>query len=403
MCVLMLCLFFVSETKCYAENTKDSNDIDKCIKEFVFLFENVNNEENVENIMTGMSKISVDAVSKKYMKKLNYTQKNNDSYLEMVMLLLQRRQLIEASANFDLSENNKKINVKIIEQNIDGNVAKTKIRVLKTWHYSFSKDVESAAEDEYTINLRKENSLWKIQGVSGLNRSVEDKMFENLEEVISSGDREKIINKIINNIDIEKKVTIKEMGELTVEKIDLNKTNAIWMDVPIALSKTVKSTYNTRDAVLYAFRYATSPNKDYYDFTNNGGDCTNFVSQCLYAGGIKQHIGTALTDTCWFYKTSKNRSSSWTGAKQFKNYITNSKSKINMVPTNFSNVFTGDVIQLVNKSGVPYHTLFVNGISYTDGKKDVLVCAHTANRRNVALSVYYGNSTKKYYHIKGTK
>lgn len=74
-----------------------------------------------------------------------------------------------------------------------------------------------------------------------------------------------------------------------------------------------------------------------------------------------------------------------------------------MVPTNFSNVFTGDVIQLVNKSGVPYHTLFVNGISYTDGKQDVLVCAHTANRRNVALSVYYGNSTKKYYHIKGNK
>ncbi|MFQ9447036.1 MAG: amidase domain-containing protein [Christensenellales bacterium] len=43
--------------------------------------------------------------------------------------------------------------------------------------------------------------------------------------------------------------------------------------------------YASRDAVQYAQRWALSRNRDYNDFTKGGGDCMNFVSQCLYAGG----------------------------------------------------------------------------------------------------------------------
>ena len=35
--------------------------------------------------------------------------------------------------------------------------------------------------------------------------------------------------------------------------------------------------------VNYARKWAFSRNPAYYDFENIGGDCTNFVSQCLYA------------------------------------------------------------------------------------------------------------------------
>ena len=44
--------------------------------------------------------------------------------------------------------------------------------------------------------------------------------------------------------------------------------------------------YARRDAVQYARRWALSRNRDYNDFTKGGGDCMNFVSQCLYAGGL---------------------------------------------------------------------------------------------------------------------
>ena len=42
---------------------------------------------------------------------------------------------------------------------------------------------------------------------------------------------------------------------------------------------------NIKAEIEYARRWAFSTNPAYYNFENIGGDCTNFVSQCLYAGG----------------------------------------------------------------------------------------------------------------------
>ena len=42
--------------------------------------------------------------------------------------------------------------------------------------------------------------------------------------------------------------------------------------------------YDRFRAVAYALRWALSRNPRYYDFEDIGGDCTNYVSQCLFAG-----------------------------------------------------------------------------------------------------------------------
>ena len=44
--------------------------------------------------------------------------------------------------------------------------------------------------------------------------------------------------------------------------------------------------YNAQKAVNYAQKWALSRNPNYYDYSNEGGDCANFVSQCLIAGGF---------------------------------------------------------------------------------------------------------------------
>ena len=41
--------------------------------------------------------------------------------------------------------------------------------------------------------------------------------------------------------------------------------------------------YNRQSAVEYARRWALGRNPAYYDFEGIGGDCTSFVSQCLYS------------------------------------------------------------------------------------------------------------------------
>ena len=70
--------------------------------------------------------------------------------------------------------------------------------------------------------------------------------------------------------------------------------------------------YDRRKAVSYARKWAFSKNPDYYYFDEIGGDCTNFVSQCLYAGsGIMNYTPTYG----WYYVNINERSPSWTGTK----------------------------------------------------------------------------------------
>ena len=43
--------------------------------------------------------------------------------------------------------------------------------------------------------------------------------------------------------------------------------------------------YNPSGAINYARTYCRNYNPQYYNYRNQGGDCANFVSQCLIAGG----------------------------------------------------------------------------------------------------------------------
>ena len=44
--------------------------------------------------------------------------------------------------------------------------------------------------------------------------------------------------------------------------------------------------YNAGAAVNYARTYCQSYNPNYANYANSGGDCANFVSQCMIAGGM---------------------------------------------------------------------------------------------------------------------
>lgn len=45
-----------------------------------------------------------------------------------------------------------------------------------------------------------------------------------------------------------------------------------------------KREYQREKAVEYAKKWAYRRNPKYYNYDGVGGDCTNFVSQCIYAG-----------------------------------------------------------------------------------------------------------------------
>ena len=62
--------------------------------------------------------------------------------------------------------------------------------------------------------------------------------------------------------------------------------------------------YNRERAVAYAHRWAFSRNPAYYNFDAIGGDCTNFVSQGLFAGSGRMHYRKVYG---WYYNDLNER------------------------------------------------------------------------------------------------
>ena len=70
----------------------------------------------------------------------------------------------------------------------------------------------------------------------------------------------------------------------------------------------MRVTYDRAAAVRYALRHVFNPNPDYanMDTMGGGGDCTNFTSQCLYAGGWSMDYRAVGYDTEWWYRRLGN-------------------------------------------------------------------------------------------------
>ena len=68
--------------------------------------------------------------------------------------------------------------------------------------------------------------------------------------------------------------------------------------------------YDREAAVLYAHQWAYGRNPLFYDYEHLGGDCTNFASQCLYAGsGVMNFTPTYG----WYYIDANRKAPAWTG------------------------------------------------------------------------------------------
>lgn len=79
--------------------------------------------------------------------------------------------------------------------------------------------------------------------------------------------------------------------------------------------------YDRNSAVAYARKWALSRNDKYYNYDNIGGDCTNFVSQSLYASGMKMNY----SELGWYYKDANTKTPSWTGVDFLYKFLLNNK------------------------------------------------------------------------------
>ena len=135
-------------------------------------------------------------------------------------------------------------------------------------------------------------------------------------------------------------------------------------------------------ALEYAKTWAFNRNPKFYNFDNLGGDCTNFVSQCIFAGAKTMNYTPILG---WYYNNLNDRTPSWSGVKFLHNFLINN---IGVGPVgriiNFSNVKPADVIFLKRNNGEFYHSLFVSNVN----DNQIFVSAHTFDAYNRNLFSY---------------
>jgi hypothetical protein len=84
--------------------------------------------------------------------------------------------------------------------------------------------------------------------------------------------------------------------------------------------------YSASSAITYAYTYYANPNPAYSDYsTSSGGDCTNFLSQCLKKGGwatvTSKPAGASNPYILWYYNSYSNKSTSWAGAQFFNEFV----------------------------------------------------------------------------------
>ena len=159
----------------------------------------------------------------------------------------------------------------------------------------------------------------------------------------------------------------------------------------------VMGSYQRDRARAYAARWALSRNRLFFDFEGIGGDCTNFVSQCVYAGSCRMNFTPVFG---WYYLSPDDRAPAFTGVEYFRNFLVGNEG---VGPfgreVTAEEILVGDVIQLGREEGEFYHSLLVVGF---DSGGVPLVAAHSEDAFERPLTDYRYTRVR-YLHVAGVR
>lgn len=160
---------------------------------------------------------------------------------------------------------------------------------------------------------------------------------------------------------------------MSIKKSNVNKLLEISKYMKKLIKRLRKSSHNR--SRLYdgktAAKWAIDNVNSDEDF--QGSDCTNFISNALYFGGIP-------TDKIWY-----KHSDAWIRVKELRNWLINKGYAVEHKGKLKSK--EGDVIQLYHKyKNIWAHSLI---ITYINSQGEIFVSAHSRPVENILLSEYY--------------
>lgn len=157
--------------------------------------------------------------------------------------------------------------------------------------------------------------------------------------------------------------------------------------------------YDRRAAVMYAHEWAFGRNPLFYDYERLGGDCTNFASQCIFAGSGVMNFTPTFG---WYYIDANQKAPAWTGVAYLHQFLTRTNRSIGPVGRECSieEVRPGDIVQLLFSGTVFQHSPVVVRANNPRTPGDIWVAAHSQDADNRPLNTYEYLQIR-YIHIEG--
>lgn len=146
------------------------------------------------------------------------------------------------------------------------------------------------------------------------------------------------------------------------------------------------SDYNVNNAVQYAEAYYQNYNPAYANFNGKGGDCANFASQCIAAGGMPQVVCQPYGTDGWYYRSETNLSATWNGSTNLRRWMGDNRGLA--VTASKSTVYAGSpVFYSTQGNGTFQHSAFCVG---TNSAGTPIVNAHNNDRQHAFWNYYTG-------------
>ncbi len=284
-------------------------------------------------------------------------------------------------------------------------------------NYSFTQETDtygSGIEHRFTVVQREGN--WKI-----LSHSKEEDIYYLVEDAFLAA--ETAAEDMQREVEADEPVTESELEPVSMEILDPDKILRELLEYGLASIKRNQEdyeryleegtdmlaedlewdyVYDREGAVAYANHWVTAygklrnPRWDAYD--DQGGNCNNYISQCLLAGGIPMDATGHITSQWKWYEDyldsrekHSGRSASWAGVDEFYEYALNNQGSglVAIVGRNIYSGRIGDIIQYGAGGEWNHSVIIVDVVRDEHGRVlDYLINSNTTDRLNCPMSAY---------------
>ena len=297
---------------------------------------------------------------------------------------------------------------RFLELDVAGSTAHVRVRVDVDYHYKKSPGIDSGVYGvDYDMRLHKTAAGWRIVAISGGDEDL--KRFRkavdaraHLGESVPVAARSLLRERVAGL-----PALVKEMSQRSASLAAVSANADVFIgEEPAASSRS----YTGSTGSVYAQRFATAAKTSRFFYTaDNNQDCTNFVSQCVWAAYGGYVIGNdAKTKTniankvrmvkdVWHAGTGGG-TAKWEQVNQLWPYATSSNKTRGPMATGYNNnakytgiapadVRVGNVLQVRQKSDVNYqHSVYVSIV--VSGPREpaswdrIYVCQHSDEIKN---------------------